>query len=140
MHIRCLPDFCWLFAFVFSLGCVYVCFHLPCTFDGWVPILDFYVHDFSSIYGFSLCIWLFLHKGADCFVFIGLIGGFLDKSDHECVASYKLPIPWDKNGQTTLPHPFMVVRSAYKASKRNEWRLCLMDEETSSCVAWPSFK
>jgi len=26
-----LPYFCWLFAFVFSLGCVYLCFWLPCT-------------------------------------------------------------------------------------------------------------
>jgi len=25
----------------FSLGCVYLCFHLPCTFARWVPILDF---------------------------------------------------------------------------------------------------
>jgi hypothetical protein len=33
--------FCWLFAFVFSLGCVYLCFHLPCTFDGWIPSLIF---------------------------------------------------------------------------------------------------
>jgi hypothetical protein len=24
--------FGWLFAFVFSLGCVYLCSHLPCTF------------------------------------------------------------------------------------------------------------
>jgi hypothetical protein len=31
-----------LFAFVFPLGCVYSCSLLPCTFDGWVPILDFY--------------------------------------------------------------------------------------------------
>ncbi len=27
---------CILFAFVFSLGCIYLCSHLPCTFDGWV--------------------------------------------------------------------------------------------------------
>jgi hypothetical protein len=32
----------------FSLGCVYLCSHLPCTFDGWVPILDFYLQGFSS--------------------------------------------------------------------------------------------
>jgi hypothetical protein len=31
---------------LFSLGCVYLCFHLPCTFDGWVLILDFYTHGF----------------------------------------------------------------------------------------------
>ncbi len=31
-----------MFAFVFSLGCVYLCSHLPCTFDGWVPVLDFF--------------------------------------------------------------------------------------------------
>ncbi len=43
-----LPYFCWLFAFVFSLGCVYLCSHLPCTFAGWVPILDFYLWGFSS--------------------------------------------------------------------------------------------
>ncbi len=40
--IRSLPDFCWLFTFVSSLGCVNLCSHLPCTFDGWVPILDFF--------------------------------------------------------------------------------------------------
>jgi len=41
-----LSDFCWLFAFVFSLGCVYLCSLLPCIFDGWVLILDFYLHNF----------------------------------------------------------------------------------------------
>ncbi len=41
--LRSLLDFCWLFVFVFSSGCVYFCFHLPCTFDGWVPILEFYL-------------------------------------------------------------------------------------------------
>jgi len=30
-----------LFTFIFSLGYVYLCYQLPCTFDGWVPILDF---------------------------------------------------------------------------------------------------
>ncbi len=44
--IEFLCDFCWLLAFVFSLGCVYMCFHLPCTFDGWVPILEFYIQGF----------------------------------------------------------------------------------------------
>jgi hypothetical protein len=44
---RSLSDFCWLFAFVFSLGCVYLYSHLPCTFNGWVSILDFYLHGFS---------------------------------------------------------------------------------------------
>ncbi len=36
--------------FFFSLACVYLlCSHLPCcTCDGWVPILDFYLQDFSS--------------------------------------------------------------------------------------------
>jgi hypothetical protein len=43
LYIGSLPDFCWLFAFVFSLNCVNLCSHLPCTFDGWVPILDFYL-------------------------------------------------------------------------------------------------
>jgi hypothetical protein len=38
--------FCSLFAFVFSLGCVYLCSHLSCTFAGWVPILDFYLQGF----------------------------------------------------------------------------------------------
>jgi hypothetical protein len=46
--IRSLPDFCWLFAFVFSLGCVYLCSHSPCTFNGLVPILDFYLQGFPS--------------------------------------------------------------------------------------------
>jgi len=36
-----------LFAFVFSLGCVDLCSHLARTFDGWVPILDFYLEGFS---------------------------------------------------------------------------------------------
>ncbi len=31
----------------FSLGCVYLCSHLPCTFDGWATILDFYLQVFS---------------------------------------------------------------------------------------------
>jgi hypothetical protein len=39
--------FCLLLAFVFSLGCVYLCSHLSCTFDGWVHILDFYLQCFS---------------------------------------------------------------------------------------------
>ncbi len=49
--IGSLLDFCGLFAFVFFLGCVYLCSHLPCTFtfDGWVPILDFHLHGFSSL-------------------------------------------------------------------------------------------
>ncbi len=45
-----LHDICWLFAFVFSLGCVYLCSYLPCTFVGWVPILDFDLWGFSSLY------------------------------------------------------------------------------------------
>jgi hypothetical protein len=45
---RSLPEFCSLFAFVFSLACVYLSSHLPCTFDGWVAILDFYLRGFSS--------------------------------------------------------------------------------------------
>ncbi len=45
------------FAFVFSLGCFYyLCSLLPSTFDGWVPIPDFYIQGFSSSIG-SL-IWL----------------------------------------------------------------------------------
>jgi hypothetical protein len=28
-----------------------LCYHLPCTFDGWVSILDFYLLCFSSYYG-----------------------------------------------------------------------------------------
>jgi len=32
---------------LFSLGCVYLCSLLPCTFDGWVPILHFYLQGFS---------------------------------------------------------------------------------------------
>ncbi len=43
------PNFCWLFALVFSLGCVYLCSHLPCTFVGCVPI-----HDFLFIRSFYL--------------------------------------------------------------------------------------
>jgi hypothetical protein len=30
------------------LSCVYLCSHLPCTFDGWVPVLDFYIQGFST--------------------------------------------------------------------------------------------
>ncbi len=41
--------FCSLFVFgFFSLACVYSCFHLPCTFDGWVLVLDlFYLFSIS---------------------------------------------------------------------------------------------
>jgi len=39
-----LPYFCRLFVLVFSLGCVYLCLHLPCTFDIWVFILDIYIY------------------------------------------------------------------------------------------------
>jgi hypothetical protein len=35
-----------LFALVFPLGCVCLCSHLPCTFDGWVPVLDFVIQGF----------------------------------------------------------------------------------------------
>jgi hypothetical protein len=36
---------------LFALGCVYLCSHLPYTFDGWVSILEFYFLGFSSCYG-----------------------------------------------------------------------------------------
>jgi hypothetical protein len=39
-----LPYFCRFFVLVFSLGCVYLCSHLPCTFDIWVSILDIYIY------------------------------------------------------------------------------------------------
>ncbi len=42
--------FCLLFAFVFLLGCVFLCSLSPCTFEGWVPVLDFYIHGFSSFW------------------------------------------------------------------------------------------
>jgi len=49
--IRSLPIFLLIVCFCFFfLGCVYLCFHLPCTFDGWVPILDFY---FTRFFFFS---------------------------------------------------------------------------------------
>jgi hypothetical protein len=31
---------------------------LPCTFDGWVPILDFYLQDFSFFSSTSMSPWL----------------------------------------------------------------------------------
>jgi hypothetical protein len=41
-HIHNLLDCCWLFCLCFFFGfCVYLWSHLPCTFDGWVLILDF---------------------------------------------------------------------------------------------------
>jgi hypothetical protein len=40
--------FGWLFVLVFSLGYVYLCSLLPCIFNGWVPILDFYLQSFPS--------------------------------------------------------------------------------------------
>jgi hypothetical protein len=46
--IRFLTYFCSLFVFVFSLGYVYLCFHLPSIFYAWVPILDFYINGFPS--------------------------------------------------------------------------------------------
>jgi len=59
--------------FYFSVSCVYLCFHLPCTFDGWVPILDFYfrgfffcnpIHEYKgeeSNIELFICITIFLH-------------------------------------------------------------------------------
>jgi len=44
--IGSLPDFCYCLL-LFSLGCVYLCSNLPCTFDGWVLILDFYLQGLS---------------------------------------------------------------------------------------------
>ncbi len=44
---------------LFFLLVVYLCFHSPCTFVRWVPILDFYLQGFSSSldeYLFSLSI------------------------------------------------------------------------------------
>jgi hypothetical protein len=43
------PIFVDCFAFVFPLGCVYFCSHLPHTFGAWVPMLDF----FFNLQGFS---------------------------------------------------------------------------------------
>jgi hypothetical protein len=51
--IKSLLDFCQLFVFVFSLGCVYLSSHFPSTFDGWVPILDLYLHGFSYLTPFE---------------------------------------------------------------------------------------
>ncbi len=58
---RSLPDFWWLFAFFYffySLGCVSLCSHLPCTFTGWVPILDFIYRVFLQYVGSrgSICL------------------------------------------------------------------------------------
>jgi len=36
---------CFFFLWVVS---IYLCSHLPCTFDGWLRILDFYLRGFSS--------------------------------------------------------------------------------------------
>ncbi len=44
-----LPDFCWLFVFVF-LDCVYLCCHLLCTFDEWVHMFDFHLQSFSFVF------------------------------------------------------------------------------------------
>jgi hypothetical protein len=38
--------FLLIVCFCFSLGCVYLCFHLSCTFDGWISILDFVLQGF----------------------------------------------------------------------------------------------
>jgi len=40
---------------VFSLDCVYLRSYLPCTFVWWVPILDFDLWGFSSLYSRSQC-------------------------------------------------------------------------------------
>jgi hypothetical protein len=63
---RYLPEFCSLFAFVFSLACVYLCSHLPCTFDGWFSILDFYLQGFSSSKLFNVKYILLEKKVAIC--------------------------------------------------------------------------
>jgi hypothetical protein len=74
--------FCQLF-FVFTLGCVYSCSHLPCTFDGWVPVLDFFIHGFSSFLKTTLlkshpkknlekgCIHMVLHTILNCYYTYG---------------------------------------------------------------------
>jgi hypothetical protein len=60
-----------------SLDCVYLCSHLPCTFDEWVPILDFYLSSFFYFEGFFVCqdlgpsiLYLFFSPFVGCFVFI----------------------------------------------------------------------
>jgi hypothetical protein len=55
--------FCWLFAFVFSLGYVYLCSYLPCTFAGWVPILEFYFKGFFFV-DFTFDLLTFFTYGA----------------------------------------------------------------------------
>jgi hypothetical protein len=121
---RCLPDFCWLFAFVLSLGCVYLCSRLPCTFDGWVPILEFLCTGFFFYLGFLTCIWLFLHMGADCFVFIGLVVGDGWACWTRVIMNVWHPISyWFL--ETRMDKPHCLIHSwwldQHKASKRNEW-------------------
>jgi hypothetical protein len=52
--IGSLRDFCRLFAFVFSSSRVYLCSHLPCTFDGWVPSLVFIYRFFFYSNGYHI--------------------------------------------------------------------------------------
>jgi hypothetical protein len=57
--IGSLPDFCSLFAFVFSLGCVYLCSHLP-LMDGFPSLIFIYrffllVHIYNNQLGTLQC-------------------------------------------------------------------------------------
>jgi hypothetical protein len=47
-HDSSWPSFINSVAAATHLGCVHLCFLLPCTFDGWVRILDFFSLGFSS--------------------------------------------------------------------------------------------
>jgi hypothetical protein len=58
--------FCWLLTSLFYLGCVYLCFNLPCTFAGWVLILDFIYRPFL----------LLLHLGSLYFLITYLVPRF----------------------------------------------------------------
>ncbi len=68
--IGSLLDFCWLFAFVFPLGCVYLCSHLPCTFDGWVSIHDFYLHGFFPLFVWSILLIDGVAKEFNIFIWV----------------------------------------------------------------------
>jgi hypothetical protein len=95
--------------------CVFICLVLWMDMGShpWILCTWFFFY-----LGFLTCIWLFLHMGANCFVFIGFVGG-------EGGACWTRVI---MNVWHPISYWFL------------ETRMDLMDEETSSCVAWPSFK
>jgi hypothetical protein len=64
----------WSFTFILSLGCVFLCSHLPCTFDRWFPSLIFMYKDFLLFFlvckAWSMHIWVAVSRFSKCHNFM----------------------------------------------------------------------